>query len=97
MQALVERWWDTTHTFHIVGREITMTPYAFHYMTDLRSYGPIINLKGEFVIQLGIDLLRHAYLSEHIHYFDLERYYRPLSQATMMIVLGRSGHFCYIC
>jgi len=30
VQALVERWWDTTHTFHIVGREITMTPHDFH-------------------------------------------------------------------
>ena len=95
MQALVEGWWDTTHTFHIVGREITMTPYAFHYMTNLRSYGPIINLKGELGIR--IDLLRHAYLNEHIRYFDLERDYRPLSQATIMIVLGWLRHFCNIC
>ena len=26
VQALAKRWWDTTHTFHIVEREIPMTP-----------------------------------------------------------------------
>lgn len=25
VQALAERWWDTTHTFHIAKWEITMT------------------------------------------------------------------------
>ena len=24
VQCLIERWWDTTHTFHIVGREMTV-------------------------------------------------------------------------
>ena len=26
VQALVERWWDITHTFHIARREMTVTP-----------------------------------------------------------------------
>ena len=26
VQTLAERWWDTTHTFHIADREITITP-----------------------------------------------------------------------
>ena len=28
-QVLAERWWDTTHTFHITEREMTMTPHEF--------------------------------------------------------------------
>jgi len=26
VQSLAERWWDTTHTFHIIDREMTVTP-----------------------------------------------------------------------
>ena len=37
--ALAERWWDTTHTFHIAGREYTMTPYDFYRLTGLRMRG----------------------------------------------------------
>ena len=29
VQCLIDRWWDTTHTFHIPKREITVTPYDF--------------------------------------------------------------------
>ena len=39
--ALAERWWDTTHTFHIVGVEITITPYDVHRLTGLRVNGII--------------------------------------------------------
>ena len=60
-----------------------MTPHDFHQMTGLRSHGPTINLEGESGIQLGIDLLGHAYPSEHIRYFDLERDFKPLSQETL--------------
>ena len=60
-----------------------MTPHDFHWMIGLRSHGLTINLDGELSIQLAIDLLRHAYLSEGIRYFDLERDYKPLSQATL--------------
>ena len=72
---------DTTHTFHITEREITVTPHDFYWMTSLRSHRPIIDLEGESSIQEGIDLLGHAYPSERVHYFDLERDYKPLSQA----------------
>ncbi|KAK9991437.1 hypothetical protein SO802_026422 [Lithocarpus litseifolius] len=81
VQALTKRWWDTTHTFHIVEREITVTLHDFHRMTGLRSYGPIINLEAELGIQLGIDLLGRAYPNERIRYFDLEKDYKPYSQA----------------
>lgn len=27
VQSLVNRWWDTTHTFHIANREMTVTPH----------------------------------------------------------------------
>ena len=30
VQALADSWWDTTHTFHITGREMTVTPHGFH-------------------------------------------------------------------
>lgn len=79
VQTLADIWWDTTHTFHIVGREMTVILHDFHRMTSLRSYGPIINLKSELGIQLGINLLGLRYSSEHICYFDLERDYMPLS------------------
>ena len=32
VQTLYERWWDTTYTFHIAEREITVTSYDFHWM-----------------------------------------------------------------
>ena len=47
VQKIVERWWDTTHTFHIADRKIMVTPHDFHWMTGLRFDGPLIDLKGE--------------------------------------------------
>ena len=47
VQSLVERWWDTTHTFHIANREMTVTPHDFHYMTGFRCDRALINLVGE--------------------------------------------------
>ena len=44
VQSLAEKWWDTTHTFHIADREMTETPHDFHRMTSLRSDGMLINL-----------------------------------------------------
>jgi len=38
VQCLIERWWDTTHTFHIAERKMIVTPirtYVFHL---LRTY-----------------------------------------------------------
>ena len=46
VHTLAERWWDTTHTFHIGDREMTIAPHDFH-MTDLRIDGAWINLEGE--------------------------------------------------
>jgi len=71
VQVLVDRWWDTTHTFHIARRELTVTPHDFHQITDLRADGSIINLEVKSSIQLGINLLGHRYSSEHICYFGL--------------------------
>ena len=36
VQCLIERWWDTTHTFHITKQELRVTPYDFYRMTSLR-------------------------------------------------------------
>ena len=82
VQVITKRWWDTTNTFHVAKREMTVTSHDFHRMTSLRSNGPIIDLEGESGIQLGIDLLGCRYSSERIHYFDLETNYKPLSKAT---------------
>lgn len=32
VQILVERWWNTTYTFHIADMEMTVTTYDFHCM-----------------------------------------------------------------
>jgi hypothetical protein len=39
---LSQRWWDTTHTFHIVGREMTMTPLDKYQLTGLNVSGHTI-------------------------------------------------------
>ena len=46
VQCHIKRWWDTTHTFHIVEWEMMVTPYDFYRMTGLRFKGAIISLDG---------------------------------------------------
>ena len=41
LYALVERWWDTTHTFHIAGMEVRITSYDVYRLTGLRVDGII--------------------------------------------------------
>ena len=71
MQCPIERWWDTTHTFHIAKREMTVIPYDFHRMTSLRFEGDIISLDGASGIQLGLNMLGRKYSTKTIRYFDL--------------------------
>ena len=40
--CLSQRWWDTTHTFHIVGREMTMTPLDKYQLIGLNVSGRTI-------------------------------------------------------
>ena len=75
VQCLIERWWDTTHTFHISKREMTVTPYDFYRMTNLSFEGAIISLDGVSGIQLDLDILGRKYSTETICYFDLVSYY----------------------
>uniref|UniRef100_A0A2N9HP90 Aminotransferase-like plant mobile domain-containing protein n=1 Tax=Fagus sylvatica TaxID=28930 RepID=A0A2N9HP90_FAGSY len=42
LYALVERWWDTTHTLHIAGVEMMITPYNIHRLMGLRVDGLIL-------------------------------------------------------
>ena len=35
LQVLLERWWDTTNTFHMAWGEITITPFEFAMITGL--------------------------------------------------------------
>ena len=42
VQCFIERWWDTTHTFHIVEQEMTVTPYNFHCMIGLSFEGALL-------------------------------------------------------
>ena len=71
VQRFIERWWDTTHTFHIVEREMTVTSYDFYYMIGLSFEGVIIGLDGVSSIQLGFDRLERKYSTKTIRYFDL--------------------------
>ena len=71
VQRFIERWWDTTHTFHIVEREMTVTSYDFYYMIGLSFEGAIISLDGVLIIQLGFDRLERKYSTKTIRYFDL--------------------------
>ena len=71
VQRFIERWWDTTHTFHIVEREMTVTSYDFYYMIGLSFKGVIISLDGVSSIQLGFDRLERKYSTKTIRYFDL--------------------------
>ena len=82
VQTWDERWWYTTHTFHIANRGITVTSHDFHQMIGLRCDGPFIDLEGKSGTQLSIYLLGYKYLSKSICYFDLEPNYRLYSQAT---------------
>ena len=72
VQTLTGRWWDTTHTFHITGQEMTITLHDFLHMTSLWFGGILISLEDELGIQLGADLLRRRYAIETIHYTDLK-------------------------
>ena len=76
---LIERWWDTTHTFHIAKWKMTVTPYDFYRMTGLSSEGAIISLDGVSGIQLGLDMLGRKYSTKTIRYFDLVSDYMLLS------------------
>ena len=80
--TLAKRWWDITHTFHIAGREMTITPYDFHHMTGLRFDGVLISLEDESGIQLGIDLLGRRYATETIRCIDLEADFMHHPQGT---------------
>ena len=84
VQSLAEKWWDTTPTFHIAKREITVTPSDFHRMTSLRHDDTIINLEGELGTWLVIDLLGRRYSLDTICYFDIKADYRPLPQETVV-------------
>ena len=75
VQCLIERWWDTTHTFHISKREMTVTPYDFYRMTNLSFKGAIISLDGVSGIQLDLDILGRKYSTKTICYFDLVSHY----------------------
>ena len=61
--------------------------FFFSRWNDNLSYTTISITKlddiSELGIELGIDLLGHAYSSEHVCYFDLESDFRPLSQTTL--------------
>ena len=83
MQCLIERWWDTTYTFHITKREMMVTPYDFYHMTGLSFKRAIINLDSVSGIQLGLDMLGTKYSIEIIHYFDLVSDYMLLPQRIM--------------
>ena len=78
VQCLIERWWDTTHTYHIAEQEMTVTPYDFYCMTGLSFKRAIISLDDVSGIQLGLDMLERKYSTKTIRYFDLVSNYMLL-------------------
>ena len=82
VQCLIEKWWDTAHTFYIVKREMIVTLYDFYRMIDLRFEGAIINMDGVSGIQLGLDMLGRKYSTKTVRYFDLVLDYMFLTQRT---------------
>ncbi len=55
--TLVERWWDTTHTFHIAGVKMTITPYDIYRLTGLRVDGITPTFPGRFRPDRGSTLV----------------------------------------
>ena len=47
MCALVERWMDTTHTFHLPFKEMTVTPLDFAAITGLSFFGDPVLFSSE--------------------------------------------------
>ena len=82
VQALAERWWDTTHTFHIAEKEMTITPYDFYQMTRLWASDPTISLEGELGTTFSVELLRLTYSSKHVWYYELAVDFLSHSQET---------------
>lgn len=81
-QTVVKKWWDTTHTFHIAGQKMTITPYDFHRMTGLWFNGVLISLENESGVWLGADLLGRRYATETIRYTDLKVNFMHCPQGT---------------
>jgi hypothetical protein len=50
IRALVERWWDTTNTFHFRFGEMTITPLDFAAITGLRVGGEPIPFDSELYL-----------------------------------------------
>lgn len=78
VQYLAERWWDSTYTFHIADKEMTVSSRDFHHLTSLRYDGVVIILEGDLGTQLVINLLGRRYSTYMICYFDIESDYWPL-------------------
>ena len=82
VQYLIERWWDTTHTFHLFEWEMLVTPYDFFRMTNLSFERAFISLDDVSGVQLGIDMLGRSYSTKTICYFNLVSNYMLLPQRT---------------
>ena len=97
VQTLVERWWDTTHAFHIADREMTITPYDFHRMTDLWFDGVPISLENESGTQLGAKLLEGRYAMEMIRTLTLRQVLCVTHGGWLRSVPGWPRSISYTC
>ena len=88
LMALAERWWDTTHTFHLdeVG-ELTMTPKDFSAITGLPVSGKSLqydmeaHTKTEEVVRLFGDPIR-SILNAKMKYRDIVNLYKRWKPQT---------------
>ena len=88
VMCLIERWWDTTHTFYITEKKMTVTPYNFYRLTSLSFEGAIISLDGVSGIQLGLNMLGRKYSIKIICYFDLVLDYMLHLLGTYLFATG---------
>ena len=95
VQSPIERWWDTTYTFHIVEREMTVTPRDFHHITGLRCDGATINLEGESATQLAINCSGGGTLQTRFTTSTLRWITGLFHRRRLRTMLRWLGHSCY--
>lgn len=98
VQTLAERWWDTTHTFDIVDREMTIIPHDFHRKTGLWFDGASINLEGESSTRLGLEFFGRRYAIEMIRYTEIEANFmrRPQVAVEECVKMAKVFFFFFV-
>ena len=90
MSALVERWMDTTHTFHLPFGEMTVTLLDFAAITDLSFSGEPVPFSSEACESA---VARHAWLKDLFGVVaSVMSSCSILLRYTLLVVRVRSGY-----